>query len=424
MKTNFTSLCKVLACASAFTLISLFTSAQCIAPAMVWQHPVLVSGAANQVNAQYKFANVTSGVDAFVTITGTTGGATLTNIDDSTMGYNGAWQPIVKTPTTMGASTSYMSFKVDFKNTDGSSHSFNCFQLSFIDVDGDGAHVREMVAAKNSNAVTVGPLSVLTVQSTSGNFVQATAPYTNFPNIDTSAWKTNINFGYANSNSVNEIRIGCITDNNFTVQERYACGFFQQITMPTIPILPVNYVSFDANAIDKNVILKWTTENEINNNHFEVERSFDGTHFSTVGLVLDGFANGTQKNYMFKDNGKELLANNTVYYRLKQVDNNDKFTYTNTLVVKLGAIAETKMQVSPNPFVETLTAGFIANTSGIAEMKIVSITGQVVCAKQVSVSKGYNSVQVGGLAKLAPGMYVARLTLDNAEVSTQKIIKN
>lgn len=424
MKTISTLVCKVLITITILSLTFTTANAQCIAPAMVWENATLVTGTAGEQGAEYKFTSVTVGVDAIVTILSLNGGATLTEIDNTTFGYNAAWQPVVKTPTVQGASSSHVSFKIEFKNTDGSTHIYPCFQLSFIDVDGDNQAVKEIVAAKNPDSITVSNTTVLTLTTLSGNMVQATGPIANYPDIDTSAWNTNINFRYSNASKVNEVWIGTATYASFTVQDRYTCGFFQQISMPVLNVLPVKYFSFDAVAVDKIVTLKWITESEINNNHFEAERSFDGINFTTIGIVLDGFENGSKKSYQFKDNSAALQSKNIVYYRLKQIDNNGKITYTNTLVVKLQAKAGVTIETAPNPFTENLNVRFTTNETGNATINIINSNGQKVLSKQSVVSKGYNNLQLNNLSKLAPGMYVAQVYINGVASGTQKIIKN
>ena len=426
MKTNFTLKCTLYTLISILILFPLFTNAQCVAPAMVWQNPVLVTGTAGQVGAVYKFPSVTPGVDALVSVQGLVNGATLTSIDDNTYGYSAAWQPVVKTPPTQGVSSSYVSFRIEFKDsTNSSNHTYPCFQLSFIDVDGDNVAVKEFVAAKNPDSITLSNVTVLTLESLPGNMIKATGPIINYANIDTSSWATNINFRYSNQDKIQEVWVGSTTYSTFTVQDRYSCGFFQQITMPVVSnILPVKYSSFDAVAADKSVLLKWVTEEEVNNNHFEVERSYDGTNFKTAAIVLDGFAYGTQKSYLFKDNATELQTKTVVYYRLKQVDNNDKAVYTNKLVVKLQAISNIGIQTSPNPFVEDVNMRFSAASNGVAQINIISITGQKMVTKLTSVNKGFNTLQINGLANLAPGIYCAQLVIDGVVAGTQKIVKN
>ena len=71
----------------------------------------------------------------------------------------------------------------------------------------------------------------------------------------------------------------------------------------------------------KSVNIQWITEFDQAETHFEVERSFDMTNFTTVAIVLDGFTTGiTQKTFQLKDNSSELKGKKLVYYRLKQLD--------------------------------------------------------------------------------------------------------
>lgn len=425
MKTNFTFICNLLTI-TIFSLNFNAAKAQCVAPAMIYANAVLVSGTAGNVNAKYKFPSVTPGVDAYVTILNKVGGATLTSIDDNVNGgYSAAWQPTVKTKTNSGAGESYISFKIEYKNSnDGSIHVFDCFQLSFIDVDGDNDKVREFVAAKNFYNYTIANNSMLTMSTQSG-MTKALGPITTFTNIDTSSYPTNINFRFMNTDKIDEVWIGSKVVSGFTPQDRYNCSYFAYITVPNGGILPVSYLSFDAVVNDKSVLLKWITAQEINNSHFEVERSFDMTTYSTKGIVLDGFpTNNSGKSYMFKDNSAELQGKSIVYYRLKQVDVDGKVTYSKVLVVRLQSKTEVAVQVSPNPFIETLNMRFTAVENGTAQIRIVNMMGQTVLSKQSTISKGYNNLQVDGLNGLAAGMYTAQLILNGNLIDNQKVIKN
>ncbi len=401
--------------------------AQCVAPSMVWQNPVLVSGTAGEINAEYKFPSVTPGVNAFVTVIDIVGGAALTSIDDNLYGYNAAWQPVVQTPLVQGASSSYVSFKIEFKDSaDNQNHIFPCSQLSFIDVDGDSKAVREFVAVKDPNTVIVSNVTILTITYPGSGLVQATSPYTNFAGIDTSAFVTNIYFRYLNTYKINEVRIGHYTDDAFKVQDRYSCGYFMPVGMPVTVILPVQYLSFDADVIDKKVLLKWITTQDVSNSHYEVERSFDMRNYNSIGLVLDGFAvNNTDKSYQFKDYSPELQGRSMVYYRLKQFDSKGKITYSEILAVRLQANSSVKMLVSPNPFMEHLNIRFnAAENSSTAVIRISNLAGQTLLSKQAIINKGYHNIQIDGLSRLAAGMYTAQLILNGTVIENQKLIKN
>lgn len=440
MKSNFTLLRALVCTLLLFTIDASTLFAQqfstCTAPTMKWENAVLMTGTALQPGAIYKFPSVTPGVDAIVTILGFYNGATLTSIDDNTFGYSAAWQPVTKTPTVQGASESWVSFKIEFKNSvDGSEHTYDCAALSFIDVDGDNQHVREFVASKQPDGYSVSNITLLNVTVGNGNgqnsaqsfdeFTKADGPILNYTGIDTTSYRTNINFKYTNVKTIDEVRIGNITDSTFAVQDRFTCGYFAPIDMP-FQILPVKYSAWDAAVINnKTVGLKWTTTHESNNNHFEVERSFDMTHFNTAGIVLDGMAlTGTGKSYEFRDNSTELKGKSKIYYRLKQVDNDGGYTYTSTLAVKLetGTTA-VAMQVYPNPFTERVSLAFSSTENGLAELTVTNANGQQFLAKRTSLIKGGNILQIDGLSKLQPGLYFVKLAVNGVVLDYQKIIK-
>ena len=82
------------------------------------------------------------------------------------------------------------------------------------------------------------------------------------------------------------------------------------------------------------------------------------------------------------------------------------------------------MQTSPNPFTANLDIRFTAMANAKAEVAIINTNGQQVLVKQTEITKGYVTIQLDGLSKLAPGMYIATLKIDGVTSGTQKIIKN
>jgi hypothetical protein len=94
------------------------------------------------------------------------------------------------------------------------------------------------------------------------------------------------------------------------------------------------------------VYLQWKTETETNNDHYEVERSFDAVNFETILSVNSKAPNGTSVNpldYKATDND---LKHSVYYYRLKQVDKSGQFSYTGMASVRIYA---TEFTIYPNP---------------------------------------------------------------------------
>ena len=101
------------------------------------------------------------------------------------------------------------------------------------------------------------------------------------------------------------------------------------------PVKSIVYQTFTARVTDKSVLLDWNTLSELNNGHFEVERSFDMNEFKTVGLVLDGFIlEGTGKRYAFKEDVGVINNSQVAYYRLKQWDVYGNISYSDVVKVQ------------------------------------------------------------------------------------------
>lgn len=95
-------------------------------------------------------------------------------------------------------------------------------------------------------------------------------------------------------------------------------------------------ISFDATVSGSIVICKWSEQEDVNNNYFELERSFDGNNFTIVALIFSASKEESVKNEgKFKDNACILKKKKVVYYRMKLVDSNGNLTYSPVINVKL-----------------------------------------------------------------------------------------
>lgn len=416
----------VFAAITTFAAISI--NAQCYRPQLSFKNASLHSGTAGQANAVYRFPQVTTGVDAFVTLVQRFGGASLSEIDNTSQGYSDAWQPVVSGPTANG-SFSYIRWRIEFKNaTTGAPVNYACFSISAIDVDGDNARTREFVEAKGAVSYNTMNNTVLTVTS-AGDSIRGMGQVATRSNIDTSAWDTNINFNFSNVNSI-EVKTGArvVSNNGTPSPTRYNCLFFRQIgTAPEVPAfgpLPVRYSSFSGNVSNQKVNLQWATELEINHSHFEVERSFDNRQFQTAGIVLDALTRqGSTANYAFRDQHAAFNQNSVVYYRLKQVDNDGKINYSQVLALRLRQDQAAGLIVAPNPFQSRFQVQVKSEQAGQARIQIQNLNGQTLVSKQAIVYAGQNTLQVDGLSSLSAGVYMARIWVNDVPVGVQKVVK-
>lgn len=108
--------------------------------------------------------------------------------------------------------------------------------------------------------------------------------------------------------------------------------------------LPIELVSFDATVENSMVMLAWTTETELNNDFFTIERSRDGLNWSAIATVKGAGNSTVPKSYRAAD---ERPFASISYYRLKQTDFDKKFTYSR--VVKVDVNEGPELSAIPNP---------------------------------------------------------------------------
>ena len=97
--------------------------------------------------------------------------------------------------------------------------------------------------------------------------------------------------------------------------------------------------------------------------------------------------------------------------RLKHMDGNGGFTYSNILPVKLPAARGNGMQVSPNPFNEKITVLFISPQNSLGFISLRNAAGHPVLKQSVTILRGQNRVTIENLGRLPKGICLAQLTL-------------
>lgn len=184
-------------------------------------------------------------------------------------------------------------------------------------------------------------------------------------------------------------------------------------------------IAFNAELVGNQITCKWQTLEELNNRAFELERSEDGVSFKSIGMItteMSGYK--TRGVYQFKDNVFALQANNILYYRVKQVDNNGVNLYSNILYVRMNSKIGSRIQISPNPFFESLVINFKTEVKGNVEIKMMNYDGKTVARYNSKINIGNNSVQIPNLAGLETGVYIVELSLNGITAGSYKIIKN
>jgi len=156
------------------------------------------------------------------------------------------------------------------------------------------------------------------------------------------------------------------------------------IQLSSTGTLPITLSGFNA-SLDKDAVdLSWSSQMEINSDHFTVERSTDaGAHWSDIGTVAAHGFSSTVLNYSFTDNSP---AKGTNQYRLKLVDRDGKFTYSEVKAVRNGLI--TAVSVYPNPAHDYVNVTLGGGTAQGAVIRLLNQSGQLLLEKNVSNAAG------------------------------------
>ncbi len=190
-------------------------------------------------------------------------------------------------------------------------------------------------------------------------------------------------------------------------------------------MVPVTWLSFTAQTADKKVHLHWTTATEINNSHFEVERSTDGRNFEQVGEVTGAGNSFTPLNYKFTDDAP-FGTNSILYYRLKQVDFNGEYEYSKTIAVGNSQQSNgvTIEAINPNPFTEQLNLTLNNVSEGNVIIEVYDLTGRKHYTQTtLSGGQGTLSIDLSSLANLAKGVYIVNMRNGNDTIR-QKLVKS
>jgi len=180
--------------------------------------------------------------------------------------------------------------------------------------------------------------------------------------------------------------------------------------------LPVTLVSFTAAKQDKIVLLNWVTVTEMDNDHFVIERSRDGINWQTINQVPTK-GNGNNLQYYTDKDIAPLPGIN--FYRLKQVDIDGKFTFSNVVTINMSQHeSKTNLVVAPNPVINnTVIIHLLSNeTPRNSKIYLFDTNGKLQKTYSWLLAKGANQITITGISKLASGIYYITVKDDNGNI--------
>ena len=180
-------------------------------------------------------------------------------------------------------------------------------------------------------------------------------------------------------------------------------------------VLPVNWLSFTAQKTNDNkVLVTWSTGNEVNNDHFEVERSNTPTNFRGIGVIKSSASTTNIHTYNFTD---VAPLNGVSYYRIKQIDKDGAVTYSSIQKVDMNALVKL-WKLYPNP-AKNNTGLLAAKGMNNVQVSITDMRGKMLMTKTVGeVAEGqYINLPL----MLAKGMYMVKIT-SGEQVNVERLV--
>jgi hypothetical protein len=204
----------------------------------------------------------------------------------------------------------------------------------------------------------------------------------------------------AGANWIFSSRDSMNSDNNFLIKNNLAT--LNRFTLSAINMpLPLHFLRINASWQNNNILLSWTTDNEANNDHFDVQRSFSGNEFITIAQVPSEQHQVSEHYYCYSDY-QYGIGNN--YYRLRQVDKDGRFSYSKILKLYPALIPRNTMIILPNPVKNKPVVAIQLTQQVSGELIISDAAGRIVHKQKAELQKGNNVFEISNFNQPA-GIY-------------------
>lgn len=185
-------------------------------------------------------------------------------------------------------------------------------------------------------------------------------------------------------------------------------------------LLPVEGLEFSAQVTEvQSVQLRWSTLREVNSMRFDIEKSTDGNRFQKIGDLDAAGDDEDGQNYSFED--KEP-GNGVVYYRLRQLDFNGAFEYSDIVEVELSQQEGFSVAIFPQPADEIVRLDFGQSAPSALHYEVLDLQGKILASQKLD-GQTSPDFQIG-VGSLANGLYFLVLRSENASVIKRLWVKH
>ncbi len=186
-------------------------------------------------------------------------------------------------------------------------------------------------------------------------------------------------------------------------------------------VVPVSILSFNASKQGRDVLVSWATAEELNITGFTVERSLDGSNFTSVGFVASNGNSSATRNYQLQD--RSVLADHpgkVLYYRLKTIETTGLVKQSRTVILRGDGRGQVAVSVFPNPFVSSVNINISNPAASAVNVFLADSKGSLVYSKKEVMPAGTNVLDLQ-LVYLAPGVYYLYVQEEGASSVTRLI---
>jgi len=187
-----------------------------------------------------------------------------------------------------------------------------------------------------------------------------------------------------------------------------------------VEMLPLVAVPDNTNQLIK---LYWNTLSEVNNAGFEIQRSLDGSSFNKIhpGAWVNGQGNSnSQVNYTYDD--RMVEPNVKYYYRLKQIDFNGAYKYSNIAEAILSPNFQFGVVFYPNPTQDIMNLTLTSDKDQSLNLIVYNAIGQQIFNETYNVKPGASNIQLDAFRNITKGVYTAVIS-NGSETITHKLVK-
>jgi len=184
--------------------------------------------------------------------------------------------------------------------------------------------------------------------------------------------------------------------------------------------LPVTFTSVRGSQLNTKISVDWKVENEINIEKYEVERSANGTTFSSIYSIARKGVNTPYNRYSWIDDSP-LSGNN--FYRIKSVDLDGANKFSLVIKVATGKAGNGTITIYPNPIKGNMVnLQFTNQPPGIYQVRLINNNGQVMYSGKLPVNNANISQTLFTNKNLAAGIYQLEIKTPDNTVNIQKAI--